>query len=343
MTHIWIDVDNPPQAQYLMPLAASLRAAGANVSVTARDHGPTLRVLEQRGERATAVSGAFGRGLVAKATGTLARTARLVRRHRRDRPDVVLTTSRSGVLAARALRRPCFTVLDYEGVELRSFRLSGTTILHPAVVEAERFVARGFPADRLRAFDGLKEDITFAGIDPDEAAPATLPAPRRSDLPAVLVRPPSESSHYRVDASLRLIGAMLDRLADHDGVQVVLSPREPAQTALVRDRRWRVEPVVLADPVPFVPLLRAVDWVVTGGGTMLREAAWMGVPSVTVFQGEQPAVDRWLESIGAVRRVTDEAQLDAIPWTAADDVPAIPRHPGVVDHLTTTILNAARR
>lgn len=343
MTRVWIDVDNPPQAQYLTPLAASLRAAGASVSITARDHAPTLRILEQRGEAAEAVSGAFGRGLLAKATGTLARTARLVHRQRRERPDVVLTTSRSGVLAARALGRPCFTVLDYEGVELRSFRLSGTTILHPAVVEAERFVARGFPAGRLRAFDGLKEDITFAGLDPAQTAPAVLPAPRRTDLPAVLVRPPSESSHYRVDASLRLIGAMLDRLADRDGVQVVLSPREPAQTALVADRRWRVEPVVLAEPVPFVPLLRAVDWVVTGGGTMLREAAWMGVPGVTVFQGEQPAVDRWLESIGAVRRVTDESQLDAIPWTAADDVPAIPRNPGVVDELTTTILNAARR
>lgn len=343
MTHVWIDVDNPPQAQYLTPLAAAFRSAGATVAITARDHAPTLRILEQRGERATAVSGAFGRGLVAKATGTVARTARLVRQQRRERPDVVLTSSRSGVLAARALRRPCFTVLDYEGVELRSFRFSGTTILHPAVVDAERFVARGFPAERLRAFDGLKEDITFDGIDPTATTPATLPAPRRADLPAVLVRPPSESSHYRVDASLRLIRAMLDRLAEHDGVQVVFSPREPRQTAMVSDRSWRVEPVVLAEPIPFVPLLRAVDWVVTGGGTMLREAAWMGVPGVTVFQGEQPAVDRWLESIGAVRCVTAEAELDAIPWTNADDVPGIPRNAGVVDELTTIILNAARR
>lgn len=343
MTRVWIDVDNPPQAQYLTPLAAAFRDAGATVDITARDHGPTLRILEQRGERATAVSGAFGSGLAAKATGTLARTARLVRRQHRMRPDVVLTTSRSGVLAARTLGRPCFTVLDYEGVELRSFRLSGTTILHPAVVNAERFVARGFPAARLRPFDGLKEDITFAGLDPFTTPAAELPAPRRAELPAVLVRPPSESSHYRVDGSLRLIAAMLDRLAVHEGVQVVFSPREPAQTAMISDRQWRVAPVVLEQPVPFVPLLRAVDWVVTGGGTMLREAAWMGVPGVTVFQGEQPAVDRWLESIGAVRRVTAEHELDAIPWTDAGDVPGVPRNPRVVEELTTTILSAARR
>ncbi len=343
MTRVWIDIDNPPQAQYLTPFAASFRATGAEVIITARDHPATLRIIEQRGESAIPVGGAFGAGRWAKARGTVRRTAALVRRHVRRRPDVVLTTSRSGVLAARALRRPCFTVLDYEGVELGSFRISGTTILHPAVVPAERFVARGFPAERLVAFAGLKEDISFAGIDPADVEPATLPSPRQEDLPAVLVRPPSETSHYRADASLRLVGAILDRLAADDRVQVVLSPREPAQIAMVREREWRVPPVVLEQPVPFVPLLRSVAWVVTGGGTMLREAAWMGVPGVTVFQGESPAVDQWLESQGAIRRVTAEQDLDAIAWTDAGDVPAVRRNPRVVDELTTTILSAARR
>ena len=36
---------------------------------------------------------------------------------------------------------------------------------------------------------------------------------------------------------------------------------------------------------------------------MTREAALLGVPTYSVFAGQRPAVDRWLESEGRLRRV----------------------------------------
>jgi predicted glycosyltransferase len=38
----------------------------------------------------------------------------------------------------------------------------------------------------------------------------------------------------------------------------------------------------------------------------------MGVPTFTVFAGRAPAVDRWLEDTGALRRLTIPEQLAAI-------------------------------
>jgi predicted glycosyltransferase len=56
----------------------------------------------------------------------------------------------------------------------------------------------------------------------------------------------------------------------------------------------------------------AADLVVGAGGTMTREAALMGVPTLSVFAGKQPAVDRWLEERGALRRLTTLDQVAGI-------------------------------
>ena len=50
--------------------------------------------------------------------------------------------------------------------------------------------------------------------------------------------------------------------------------------------------------VPFVPLLKAVDLVICSGGTMLREAAYLGVPAYSIFKSRIGGVDRYLASIG---------------------------------------------
>ena len=56
-------------------------------------------------------------------------------------------------------------------------------------------------------------------------------------------------------------------------------------------------------------LLYAADLVIGAGGTMTREAALLGLPTVSLFAGPTPAVDRWLEARGALRRVSTPAEL----------------------------------
>ena len=56
-------------------------------------------------------------------------------------------------------------------------------------------------------------------------------------------------------------------------------------------------------------LLYEADLLIGAGGTMTREAALMGVPTFTVFAGQPPAVDRWLEDRGLLKRLTSAEQL----------------------------------
>ena len=45
---------------------------------------------------------------------------------------------------------------------------------------------------------------------------------------------------------------------------------------------------------------------------MTREAALLGVPTLSVFGGAAPAADRWLEARGLLRMLSDAREIDAI-------------------------------
>ena len=346
MKRIWIDADNPPQAQYLAPMARAFRERGCEVLVTARDHPATLAILEQRGEKPVVLGSMFGPSKREKILGNLGRISYLSRAalsHFGGRPDaLVVGQARGAILTAGLMRVPTFVILDYEGVEIASMKWTGAFILHPEVVPAARFEARGFPRTRLIAVPGIKEDITFDGLDADSIEPATLPPPHDPSLISVLVRPPSQTSHYASDKTVRLLSALLDRLAPLAGVQVVFSPREQTQRELLAGREWRVDPVVLEETLPLVPLMKAVDWVVTGGGTMVREAAWLGVPGVSVFTGDPPAADEWLEREGAMIRVLEPKDADSIDWANPAGMKRIEHHPEAIDAVAGIVLARAR-
>jgi predicted glycosyltransferase len=63
--------------------------------------------------------------------------------------------------------------------------------------------------------------------------------------------------------------------------------------------------------------MQDADLVLGAGGTMTREAALLGVPTFTLFAGERPAVDRWLEQQGMLRRL--ESVDDLLPVRRRSD------------------------
>jgi uncharacterized protein len=336
----WIDIDNPPQVQYLAPFIEVFERHGIDVGLTARDYGITRQLLGQRAITHCAVGGEFGAGRVRKMAGTIERTLRLARIVGRSRPALLLSTSRSAVMAAWMLGIPSFMVLDYEHVELGSFRLTRTTVLHPDIIDSEVFREKGFTSERIIPFAGIKEDISFGGFDLD-AVPAHQFDTRAERTILVLVRPPSETSHYFDAATRDLTRELLARLASNSSVRIVFSPRHPDQVEALRVHHWSHEPIVLERPVEFISLLKGVDWVVCAGGTMLREAAYLGVPAISVFRGEIGAVDRWLEALGAVRFASNPGDLDAINWAEHDRVTRVPHRRHAVDEIVQRILASA--
>jgi predicted glycosyltransferase len=336
----WVDVDNPPQVQYLVPLAEALRRAGAEVVVTARDDGITFQLLRERDVEFQPVGRSFGKGMRRKAVGLARRTGALVSAFRRGpRPLALVSSSRSSALAARLLGIPSFVVCDYEHADLRIYRFAGSTIVHPDVIGGEEFARQGFDASRLLPFEGLKEDLTFADVDVDR-----VPAHRFDAEPAlarVLFRPPAQETHYYSSASGRLASELLAHLARQRSPVVVFSPRYDWQRESLRGLEWANDPIVLERAVPFVSLLKGVDLVISSGGTMLREAAWLGLPAYSIFMSKVGAVDRHLESLGRLAMISSADMFDRIEFARTTALKPRLEHPGVLDRLAGAIVERA--
>lgn len=337
---IWIDIDNPPQVQYLLPFRASFEAAGLDTVITARAYGRTVEMLQAAGARPHVFGTRVGRGRVRKGAAGILRAHDQVRFFAQfGRPAALLAASRSAAVAAWRMNIPSYLINDYEHVHLGIYRLTGSKILHPEVIGTDQYARHGLRADQLIPFRGMKEDLTFARLDLDAVEPFELgEAPARTVK--MLFRPPSETSHYYNERSTALARVALAWLAEA-GVQVVFAPREPEQVALLDGLRWRHPPVTLQRSIPFASLLKSVDAVLCSGGTMLREAAYLGIPAYSIFCSETGAVDRWLQDMGRATLLSSPAELSRIELRKRGSLCRLDSNPELLDQLAEVVVAAA--
>lgn len=295
---VWIDIENAPQVQYISPFVGAVRAKGHDVVVTARDQDVAIALLRKRGIEPIVVGSSSGTRKVQKLVRLATRALRLGARFARRRPDVLIGSSRSSDLVAWCLRIPNFQFTDYEFADDRVSRLTGAHLVYPEAIDKQAFLAKGLREDRLMPFPGIKESISFAEVDLAAIVPHRFPELEGRDLAKVLFRAPGEATHYFVDDSLTLALEVLTHLASRDDVVVIYTPRYPSQIAYLDRFSWRNDPIVLREGIPFVPLLKGVDAVISAGGTMLREAAFLGIPAYSILRSEIGQVDRHLEALG---------------------------------------------
>jgi uncharacterized protein len=338
----WIDVDNPPQARGLLPLVRRFEDAGHDVLVTARRYGDTVAILESEGATFEPIGSSFGKGSGRKVYGLLKRTRQLIAflERKSGRPDFVVTGSRAATLAARKLGLPSFVIIDYEFVNLLVYRVARSHILHPNVIESGVFERRGIRPERLMPFGGLKEDIAFADIDLLGVAPHVF-GDGAASSPLALFRPPAEESHYYRSESREFAIELLRFLAAQ-GARVVFSPRYTRQLEYLDEvLAWEEQPIILREPAPFVALLKGVDAVFSAGGTMLREAAYVGVPAYSIFRGSIGAVDRYLASIDRLTLVETPQDFSRIALKRKPSLSPLRTTSSTAEELIKMILDRA--
>jgi hypothetical protein len=294
---IWIDIENPPQVQYLVPFRDFYREQGMNVIVTARDSGVTFDLLRKRGIPFEPVYRDYGKSLLRKLVGLLVRTYHLYRVIAKERPAVSLSSSRSAAIVSRLVGIRSFVFIDYEHAEMRIYRLCGSYILYPKLIPKSSFTKIGFGEEKLIPFQGLKEAITFSLIDFGEHKPLDF-GRNDTSLVVVLLRPPGEEGYYFNKQSKDILIGLLDYLSRRTDAVVLYSPRYRWQAALLEAYSWANKPMVLDQGVHFVSLLKSCDIVISSGGTMLREAAYVGIPAYSIFKSARGEVDRYLNRTG---------------------------------------------
>jgi predicted glycosyltransferase len=342
---VWIDLTNSPHVLVMRPLIEAMRADGHQVEVTARDFAQTLELCERLGIDHTAIGSHAGEKLGRKALGLAGRSFALARWARPRRFDVALGHASNDVMvAAKLLRIPSATAFDYEWATVQhnvNCRLARTVVVPDAIPpeRLDRYGARG----KLRRYPGLKEEYYLADFEPDTAVLAELgldPA-----VPIAVVRTPPDASLYHRHES-PVFPRVLERLRDR--AQTVVLPRTPRQREEIDAiAGGHFKATAAGAPRLIVPehaidaqsLIAHADLVVSGGGTMNREAVALGTPVFTTFEGRLGAVDEGLLRDGRLRRLEDPEHVD-VEKRAATTRDRIRRDPR---DLVQMLLSAADR
>jgi len=294
---IWIDLDNTPHVPFFKPIVAELRKRGLNITLTARDAFQVCELAAQMGFHATRVGKHYGKNPLAKVTGLLWRAAQLLPFALREKPILALSHgSRAQLLLCNLLRIPTVMLMDYEHARMPLLLRPRWEIVPDALIGADLHCK----PTRIRSYPGIKEDVYAHGVAPDPELPHLLHIDNGDII--VTVRPPASEAHYHSAESDRFFVDFMERVRNTPQVTTVLLPRNTKQEVALR--KWHPEwfetsKVIIPDrTVDGVSLLWYSDLVVSGGGTMNREAAAMGVPVYSIFRGPTGAVDVQLEKEG---------------------------------------------
>jgi uncharacterized protein len=297
---IWIDLDNSPHAHFFPPIIRRLEEAGYTVELTARRFGQVEEIAQSHGLRYVVIGRhRTPRFFLTRATATVIRALRLTRYGRRIRPAMAVNHgSRAQVIAAWLLGIPVMTIYDYEFVHSELFSRMATKLLLPETVPSLTLERQHVNMKKVIRYPGYKENVYLSGWHTSQGVMEELKLdPGRL---IITVRPPATWAHYQDPFSEVLFRALVERLRDDRDLQVIVLPRTHEQgEELRRSYGMRSAPFHVSDKaVDALSLMAHSDAVLSGGGTMAREAAIMGTPAYSIFAGKPGAVDAALERDG---------------------------------------------
>lgn len=313
---IWIDLDNSPHVPLFLPIIEELQARGYEVVVTARNAFQVRELADLHGLEYRLVGRHHGKHFLLKLLGLGVRALQLLPIAVRERPALTVSHgSRSQLAVSALLGIPSLMMSDYEFAWTWAM-IRPTWVMVPEVIPSESIHT---DPDHVLHYPGIKEDVYVSRFQLDPTLREQLGV-SQDDL-LVTLRPPATEAHYHNPESEELFRAAVDRLASDPRIRVVLLPRSGRQAEFVR-KTWPalVESSKIILPPHVLDGLNLIwhsDLVISGGGTMNREAAALGVPVYSIFRGPLGAVDRFLASQGRLVIVSNVHEVHSkIPLVA---------------------------
>jgi uncharacterized protein len=342
---VWIDLSNSPHPILFEPIVDELRGRGSEVLITARDHAQTVALASERWPDVRVIGARAPRGRLAKARAVAGRAAALARFGRGRGIDVAVShNSYAQSVAARALRIPCVTAMDYEYQPANhiAFRFADRVVV-PRDFPGRMLRLEGARPRKVLRYEGFKEEVYLHRFRPDPTVLDELGLAR--DETFFVARPsPAGAAYHQFEnpAFDRALAQVLGR----ERTRVVLLPRRPEDV-----REYAGIPperqIVPRRAVDTRSLLHYATALLGAGGTMNREAALLGTPVFGMYAGRLAALDRRLIREGRLRPLADdpaqfEAELSELAnRSATREPPRLTRH--VLDRFLEAILSPVAR
>ena len=294
---IWIDLDNSPHVPFFKPIIEELNNHGYQVMLTARDCFQTCGLADLFHLEYKRIGKHYGRHKIIKVAGLVFRAFQLMPAVRREKPDLALSHgSRAQLISAAMLGIPSVVIFDYEYATMLPLAQPKWVVV-PEIIPDN---AIKLPRERIYKYPGIKEDVYVPNFRPDFSVKRKLGL-NEEDI-VVTIRPPATEAHYHNPHSEELFETTINFLGNRENTRLVLLPRNEKQEDKVR-KMWpefcsNSKIIIPEHVIDGLNLMWYSDLVISGGGTMNREAAALGVPVYSIFRGKIGAVDQYLANNG---------------------------------------------
>ncbi len=298
---IWLDVLTPKQALLFSSFKRKLEKKGFKVLVTARKHDSTVSLLEMN-KVSPVVIGEHGGGsrtgkLIASAERTLNLACFIGELKEKPLWAVHLSSPEAARVAfGLQIKNICLNDTPHSFFVAKLTFPLADYLVAPSCIDKKKLVELGAPEKGIAQYEGVDEVEWLRSFKPNKNVIHELGLDM--DRLLIVFRPEESQASY-------LIGTMDQALTikflevivkEHGDAQIVVLPRYKDQKTLLR-RRFREGIIIPGEAIDAPSLMAFSDLVVTGGGTMGREAALMGTPAVSYFPFHLD-VDNYLKSKG---------------------------------------------
>jgi uncharacterized protein len=211
-----------------------------------------------------------------KVYGVLERTLQLM--YRMDNFDVKISIGGdSSNLCAKIKGKKSITFDDNETAPNWRYSKFTDYSFWPSAIPLEIIIKQGFKKNKVHRYNGFKEDIYVADYIPNPSFLDCLPFKNY-----VVVRPENLLANY-VDSRKSIVPELIELLT-LKGYNVLYLPRYKHDFDLIRSGKNIFIP---EHPLNGLDICYYADAVLTGAGTIAREAICLGTPAVSFYAGSK--------------------------------------------------------
>ncbi|MDM1444007.1 DUF354 domain-containing protein [Myroides odoratimimus] len=280
---IWFDLTNTPHVSFFKQMIGELRELGHDVVITTRPLGNTIQMLDLYGIEYNVVGGHYGKSSVKKMYGFMIRIAQLYSFLKKNKPDIAIAQASYYLpVVSRLLGVYSIYTNDNEHAKgnLPAF-LCANKIFIPEFLDKDK-IGNLIIKNKINKYEGVKEGI-YLWND-------FLKKDVSNNEGKIYIRTePSLAQYYKGDVFF--LDEIIINLKNE--YNIVIIPREKDQAEHYLNEKFEgVE--VLRKPMKITDIALDCKLFIGAGGTMTREMAVLGIPTISVYNEELLSVDKYL-------------------------------------------------
>lgn len=300
---IWIDLTNSPHINFFKPFINQWKAEGYEMIITCRDLANTIQLIEQNGWDYTEVGGHAGKSSIKKVLYFPRRVWELRKFLKKHKPSIGIShSSFYSPVVAKLLGVPSIYINDNEHAQGNyiAFRYATLNLVPESLSKRAEELEWGKKYG-VKLYPGIKEGIYLA----QSKMPTKATKPDNVKKKIFVRLAPWTAQYYTGDNYF--FDDILKEL--QEDYEIVLLPRDKTQTEHFEKEEFS-KITIARKPLKLEQVYEECDLFIGAGGTMTRELAFLGIPTISIYQDELLEVDKFLIQEGYMTHKIDLTRQD---------------------------------